>query len=71
LDKLIESYRKELGLEGKEWLCRNCRYGFLRSEDICTYVSPNVIRPRVCIYVQHRIQRALAELLGPLEDEED
>jgi len=70
LDKLIESCRKELGLTGKEWLCRNCRFGVLPDEDVCGYVTPKIIRPRICIYVQMRMQLRLLLAMGPPEDED-
>jgi len=70
LDKLIELYRKELGLRGKEWCCRNCRFGVLPKEDVCGYLEPKVFHPRVCLYVQHRIKLRLLLMMGPPEDED-
>jgi len=71
IEKLIQVWRVDLGLEGKPWSCFYCKYGVMGSAECCGYVRPFVPLPRVCIYVQHRVQRLLAELLGPLEDEED
>jgi len=70
LEKLIQIWRVELGLEGKEWLCMNCRYGMLPDEDVCGYVFPPHPHPLKCIYVEHRMRRVLRQLLGPPEDED-
>jgi len=61
LNALLRKWRKALGLKGKEWCCRNCRYGVLPDEDVCGYVTPNVIYPRVCAYVEMRIHGWLAQ----------
>jgi len=60
LNVLLRIWRKELGLKGKEWCCRNCRHGLLKTKDVCGYVESLVPFPRVCIYVQYRIHAWLA-----------
>jgi len=70
LKVLLREWRKKLGLEDKEWRCHHCRYGASAFEDVCGYMSPAVPFPRICIYVQHRVQRLLAQLMGPPEDED-